>query len=267
VPSDGRFTFANYGKGVAFWETDAQAANFVNNFENVVSDDVYFFTDNDTCDSSQGGTLLGLNRDLTPAECHRASNYGAVVKRVRSLETVKGSKPVWGFVEDGHPSTGNSSPTIQPAQIRAAVWSEIINGARGIIYFNHSFGGSCQTQHVLRDPCYASARAEVTSVDAQITSLAPVLNSPSVTSGYTTTGSVNTLVKWSGGHFYVFEGSTAAVGSTTGVLKMSCVGNATATVVGENRTVPVVGGVLKDTFANANAVHIYRINGGTTCGL
>jgi hypothetical protein len=31
--------------------------------------------------------------------------------------------------------------------------------------------------------------------------------------------------------------------------------------------VPVANGQLTDSFADGNAVHIYRIDGGSTCGL
>ena len=34
----------------------------------------------------------------------------------------------------------------------------------------------------------------------------------------------------------------------------------TATVVGENRTLPVTGNSFSDGFADGNAVHIYKIN-------
>ena len=74
--------------------------------------------------------------------------------------------PIWGFVEVGWPFTETAAQggrQIQPAEIQAAVWHEIIAGARGIIYFNHSFGGPEQTQHVLRDPDYAAERAAVTA--------------------------------------------------------------------------------------------------------
>ena len=37
--------YNNYGKGVMFWETNAQAARFVNDFQQVVSTDIYWFTD------------------------------------------------------------------------------------------------------------------------------------------------------------------------------------------------------------------------------
>ena len=106
----------------------------------------------------------------------------------------------------------------------------------------------------------------VKSVNAQIKALAPVLNAPTVTSGWTKGATTKATVKWQGGHFYLFAGSANNV-SSTGSFSIPCVGNATATVLGENRTVPVSGGSFSDSFADGNAVHIYRIDGGSSCGL
>ena len=92
--------------------------------------------------------------------------------------------PVWAFVETGWPFTESASQggrTIQPAELRSAVWHALIAGARGIIYFQHSFGGPCLgDHHTIRSNCEGT-RPMVTSVDAQVKSLAAVLNSPSVT--------------------------------------------------------------------------------------
>ena len=70
--------------------------------------------------------------------------------------------------------------------MRAAVWQSIIAGARGIIYFDTSFGGPCQMFHINRDTsgCYTAIQAELTRTNSQITQLAPVLNSPTVSSGW-----------------------------------------------------------------------------------
>ena len=78
---------------------------------------------------------------------------------MRRLVSPARSKPVWAFVEVGHPFTEDDFPAVTPAEVRAAVWQSLIAGARGIIYFNHSFGGPCQTQHALRDSYSASIRA------------------------------------------------------------------------------------------------------------
>ena len=40
-----------------------------------------------------------------------------------------------------------------------------------------------------------------------------------------------------------------------------CVGDATVTVLDEGRTIPLIGGRFSDSFADGNAVHIYRIDG------
>ena len=143
LPGDRRLRYNNYGKGVMFWESDAQAARYVNAVD-LVSNDIYWFTDPSVCAASEGGALFaGGSRELTSAECRRASNYGAVVRRMRRLVTPLGSRPVWAFVEVGHPFTEADAPTITPVEVRSAVWHSLIAGARGVIYFNHSFGGPC----------------------------------------------------------------------------------------------------------------------------
>jgi hypothetical protein len=263
LPADGKIRYANYGKGVVFWESDADAARFVNEFQDFTSTDVYWYTDPDACLASQGGRLLGVNRNLSNAECHRASNYGVQVDKVRRLAGY--DTPIWSYVELGNPwSSGGAQ--ISPDQAAAAVWSSLIHGARGIVYFNHSFGGSCQSQHILRDPCYSAMRSRITAVNAQVTRLAPVLNAPRVDGLTTATGGVDTLTKWSNGSLYVFAGAQAAA-STTARFALPCVGNATVTVIDENRTIPMSGGSFSDTFANDTSYHLYRIDGGSTCGL
>jgi hypothetical protein len=266
LPADGRLRYNNYGKGVLFWQSDQEAARFINAPGLLASADAYWFTDNNICSQYEGGELLnGATRDLTPAECHRAANYGAVVKRMRELVDPRGSKPVWAFVELGHPFTEDDWPSIKPAEVEAAVWHSLIGGARGIIYFNHSFGGPDTTQHILREPSYSHIRSVVEATNRRIHALAAVLNSPTVASGWSEGGGTKAMVKWSGGHFYVFAGSAGS--ATTGTFSVPCVGDASATVLNEGRSIPVRGGSFDDRFGNGNAIHIYRIDGGSSCGL
>ena len=173
LPADGRLRYNNYGKGVTFWLSDQQAARYVNEFQDVLSADNYWFTDENICAGTEGGQIVAGGADLSPADCHRAANYGATVRRVRGLVSPAGSKPVWAFVELGHPFSEAHYPTIKPAQVRAAVWQSLIAGARGIIYFNHSFGGPDQTQHILRDGLdagspYSPIRSAVRATNRQI---------------------------------------------------------------------------------------------------
>jgi len=268
-PGDRRLRYANYGKGVTFWQSDDDAARLVN-FPDVVSADNYWFTDRNLCGVSEGGRLLGDGRILPPATCHLAANYGKTVQRLRGLVQPAGSKPVWNFVEVGHPGGRADWPTIRPAELRAAVWSGLINGARGVVYFNHSFGGPAQTQHALREPGYAEVRATVTQVNRQITRLAPVLNSPTITGAVRSKGAVDTLVKFAGRDLYLFAGSTRTQDqSVTFDLPCTAPAEPGATteveVIGENRSVPRVDGRFSDRFADGNAVHLYRMHRPDAC--
>jgi hypothetical protein len=186
------------------------------------------------------------------------------VDYLRAFVKTPGSKPVWSFVEVGHP--GDDDPlTAQPAQVAAAVWSSIIHGARGIVYFNHSFGGRCPSPHVLREPCYAPTRAAVKRVDAQVKAMAPVLNAP-FADGIAAAGTgVDLSTKFHDGNFYLLAGANTG-GARTVAFAMPCVGEATVTVLNENRTVVLRDGTFADRFAGSDAVHLYRVDGGSRCG-
>ena len=171
--------------------------------------------------------------------------------------------PIWGFVELGWPFTETAAQggrAIAPAEIKAAAWQQIIAGARGIVYFNHSFGGPEQTQNVLRDPAYADVAAAVTQTDALIKQLAPVINSPFDDAFVTVNSSVRAMAKYYNGEHYVFAGATVN-GAATGTDSFNLAGitSGTAEVIGENRTIPIVNGQFVDTFADGNAIHIYHI--------
>lgn len=253
----GTLRYANYGKGVEFWWTQAQAAQFVNQYQDVVSADLYWGTDSDLCQASQGGQLLGTNANLATATCHKASNYGITVDRIRSLQTTPGSQPIWNYVEIGHPnSNGGAMP---PAEIKAAVWSSLIHGARGIVYFDHSFGGSCISDDVLKD-CAQSTTTIVKAINAQITSLAPVLNSQIVNGVTTGSNLLDAAAHYDGHNVYVFAEPNGTAAVNNGTIKVAGYSNGTATVIGESRTVPVVNGQITDSFVSANTVHLYEFS-------
>jgi len=261
----GQMKVTNYGKGVIFWNTDAQAKRFLD-LTDVASADIYWFTDIGACVASQGGWWYGPKngtRDLTAAECRMASHYGDTTDRVRKLAGY--TKPVWGFVELGQPFSDSNQPNVNAAQINAAVWSNIIHGARGITYFNHNFGGSCISQNILRDACGNAIRPGVTATNAQVTRLAPVINSPFVDGLVTTTG-VDVAAKKYGADIYLFTQSDRQ-GSQVATFSLAC-GGGTVEVIDEARSLSVTGRSFTDTFADSNAVHLYRIPGGATaCGM
>ena len=159
-------------------------------------------------------------------------------------------------MEDGHPFSEDWAPTITPDQMEAATWASLIHEARGILLFNHSFGGSCGSAHVLSD-CGAEMRNRFAALTAKIRALAPVLNSQSYE--WTAGTGLDTMLKADGGYLYLFAmvGQTGAAGAHTLSLPGSI--TATAQVLNENRTVDVVGSGLTDTFGDTNTVHIYQI--------
>lgn len=259
--SDSKMTYSNYGKGVTFWWSDEEAARFVNTYQDVVSADNYWFTDPNICGLGEGAALVGGKRPLTDSECRLAANYGWTVDRVRSLVSPVGSKPVWAFVELGQPFDASTKATTGP-QIRAAVWSSIIHGARGIIYFNHSFGGECRSFHLLRTPCAQQTRADVLVLNRQLAALAPVLNAPFLDGAVKHSNTVHSAVKVYDGSLYIMSGSAQASGQEV-LFELPCLaqGGGTVDVLNEDRTIKVQDGGFRDSFNDGNAVHIYRIDG------
>lgn len=254
-PADGRLRYANYGKGVMFWETDAEAGRFVNSYTSIVSNDIYWYTDPGVCNSPSEGPGIGVR----PENCRRAANYGRTMDRMRHLDGADGKRqPIFAFVEVGHPFTENDAPTITGDQIAGAVMNSLIHEARGIQYFNHNFGGACLSQHVLRDRCGAAIRPVVTELNRRVTSLAPVLNTQSYEWRFNP--NLDTMLKAYGNSYYVFAmpGRTGGTGTQKLTLPPGMEG-ARAEVLFENRTVPISGGALQDAFARESAYHIYKI--------
>ena len=114
------------------------------------------------------------------------------------------TKPVWNWIE----TTGIDDPadTPTPAQIRAEVWMSLVHGSAGIGYFAHIFSPSFIEAGLLSVP---AVKAGVKAINAEITSLAPVLNTPSIGNGATVASQnsavpVDIMVKRQGGALYVF---------------------------------------------------------------
>jgi hypothetical protein len=275
--SAGRFFWTNYAKGVMIWETAAQAAPFINDFSETTSADLYWMTD-EAVNSPWGAApwnqcaqFYGLNRDCTTDEAKRGSNYGSTIDYLRSLESPNGWEPIWGWVENGYPFTGDDTQFITPTEMNWAVWSQIIHGARGIFYFNHSFSGPEQDDNNFENPYYTTTGiyGQAKATDALIKSLAPVINDDTA-QGYVTASpapatfsGIETMAKYHDGVFTIFA-DTRDSGAATNIpatFHVADAGATSVTVVNENRTIPVVDGTFSDTFATGATVHIYQVNG------
>jgi len=102
----------------------------------------------------------------------------------------------------------------------------------------------------------------VGAIDAQIKTLAPVLNTRSVKNGVTVTTTasvpVDTMLKRHGGATYVFAVAMRG-GATTATFSLrDFPAAATATVIDESREIAVTGGTFSDDFG-PYAVHLYKI--------
>jgi len=134
----------------------------------------------------------------------------------------------------------------------------IVHGARGIDYFVHQFKPKRNSHALLDNP---DMLATVTAVNKRITSLARVLNSPTVTGALTVTSTnaktpVHTMVKKHGGATYVFA-VAMYLEATKATFAMPDV-TGTVEVIGENRTIEIKDGKFTDAF-EGDGVHLYRI--------
>jgi autotransporter passenger strand-loop-strand repeat protein len=233
-----------------------------------------------------GGILDNLGRAMTPDEAERGSNYGDMIDIERAW--TGGTVPLFAYIEDGGPYTTDTSASdyITPPELNWAVWSSLIHGARGIVYFNHTFAGPAQSLDNLAQPFYQTIQPgqtisiynQVKATDALIEQLAPVLNSPFAlnyvtvnSGGYTfpiadkTLGGIEVMAKDYNGQFYIFA-DTRDSETQTNISATFTIADKIATsvtVVNENRSIPVVNGVFTDTFAYAWTVHIYQVNDGS----
>ena len=253
---DGRFDYANFGKGVMMWEGPAQASGFVNNYTTVTSADLYFYTDPNLC-PGEAGRYLGISPNL----CQRSANYGMVIDKMRGLDAMDNVRqPIWAFIEDGHPFSDQTATTITPNQLAGAVYSSLIHEARGIIYFNHNFGGTCNgNQHSMRDNCYPETNAKIIAVNQQIKDLAPVLNTQSL--AYTASPALDTMLKKYNDSYYLYAMTSlkTPTGSQTIRLPADLASASSVEVLYENRSLPITNGTFVDTFANEYSYHIYKI--------
>ena len=200
-----------------------------------------------------------VSYDIYPACSDRAEVAGklemcaAGVDRLRKLGEDK--KIVWFITEAS--AIRNTKRIVTAEEMRFEVWSAIIHGARGIVYFCHQWEPKKDFAFPLNDP---AMRQAVTAVNKEIASLARVLNTPTLEGRATVTSSkadvpVDVMVKKVGDATYVFAANMRGV-ETSATIEVAKVVAPEAQVLGENRKVPAASGKFTDTF-KPWAVHIY----------
>jgi len=180
----------------------------------------------------------------------------------RLVKWTEGRKPVWNCLECTHIGNPDRKPT--PHEVRCEAWMSLIHGSRGLIYFVHQFKPKFIEAALLADPEMLEA---VTALNRQITELAPVLNSPTLSDAVTVQSTnaavpIATMVKRHEGVTYLFAVAMRN-GETTASFKLKGIaGSPTAEVLGEQRTVVTKTGSFTDHFAPWE-VHLYRVRQGT----
>jgi hypothetical protein len=247
--NDGRFLQANFGNGVlrTFWSKDTMRDQV--SLVDVTSVDKYAYTSPHVRSLMSASPSWPSGKDVASSFA-----YGWLQNQMETFSSPAGSKPNWVLVETAMPYlTEAGATTISGDQIEGAVWNAIINGASGIAYFQHNNNGACGNYSLIACP---SARAAVTKTNAEIHSLASVLNTRSIV--WTFGAGLQTALKVRDGYAYVFAMTDGGSGSRNLALPPGVRGQ-TVEVVGENRTIPVTDGKFTDTFASEDAHHVYRL--------
>ena len=171
------------------------------------------------------------------------------------------AKTVWNCIECTHISNPDAKAT--PAEIRAEVWMALIHGSKGIIYFVHQFQPRFIEAALLEDP---ETLAAVTEINAQIASLAGVLNSPTIDAevAVETTDEpfeAAVMMKKRDGATYLFTVGMENQGGLATFRSSALPEHGTVEVLGEERTLPLARHSFTDSF-KPYGVHLYRIPAG-----
>lgn len=267
--SDGRFkdfnftqiVVGNYGSS-----NNDLSAKIVNAYAGPASVDNYWYTMPD-CTGSPS-FQYSLN-PIDAGHCRTASSYGETVRALRARDATDHSlKPIWNFVENlsGAPDANHFYAYITPGQLEGAVMDSIINEARGILYFNQSYAGTCTSGGVLRSfqsgqTCAAPQMAAMQEVNKRVLQLAPVINTQSY--AYKFGPNLDTMLKWYKGSAYIFAMISGAAASQPGTrtftLPSGLAGASTVKVLNEARSVTVSGGTFMDNFKAEYTYHIYQV--------
>jgi hypothetical protein len=168
-------------------------------------------------------------------------------------------KGVWNCIECTHIENPKAKAT--PSQVKAEVWMSLVRGSRGLIYFVHQFQPKFIEAGLLAD---AEMTAAVKAINLQIRDLAPALNSPAIADGVRVESAdkavpVEATLRRHAGATYVFAVGMRD-GKTTATFRVAMNGDATARVLGEDRTIAVRDGGFEDAFGPWG-VHLYEIRG------
>jgi len=176
----------------------------------------------------------------------------------RLVQWSGGRKIVWNVIECTHIDNPDRKATTR--QVRSEAWMSLIHGSRGLIFFVHQFKPVFREAALFDDP---EMLAAVSALNRQISDLAPVLNSPSVSGSATVVCAnpavpVATMLKRNDGTTYLFAVAMRDGATTASFTIKGSAGAGTVEVLGENRSLDARNGAFTDRFDSWDA-HLYRL--------
>ncbi|MDH6576163.1 DUF4082 domain-containing protein [Kitasatospora sp. MAP5-34] len=152
--------------------------------------------------------FYGVSDPSSPPSTKGVRTYASTAARTRLLSP---GKPVWVFLEtpvriQAGSRTATGAKAASPAQVRAAAWAALVNGATGLSWFCHSFVSQPQVDACLRD---ATSAATIKQVDADAQTYAAYWNAPPVLVGVAAQGApVTATLRTAGGRTAVLAVAT-----------------------------------------------------------
>jgi chitodextrinase len=265
---------------------------------NIPSADIYWFAGStDSNIQYSGGMVYGLGANATADQMARGSNYGDMVDQMRAWVATYPAPNGGPYIETEDGLLNHSDPggvrEITPPEFNWAAWSSIVHGARWLLYFsttsNYGSGSTFGFSTSILSGQSISMYNQAIATNTLVKNVAPIINAPfalnyaSVTpAGYTFPtphlvfdNGIDIMAKYyTGGNFnnsagnfsngyYIFSTVRGSETQTNihATFTIANTGATTATVVNENRTLPITNGTtFTDTFANASTVHIYQVH-------
>jgi hypothetical protein len=201
--------------------------------------------------------------DWYPINWARFNNINFIGQAIDKLRNDSGGAPkkYMAYIETSWQRINSGARAPTKDEFRGEVWSAIMHGANGIIYFPQVVPTSGVGGSFSYDGTPADVAAEMTTQDSLIQSYGRVLNAERNPSSRSVSASSTAIeatwrVMEEGDYFFVLNQSP---NSLTGVT-LNLAGLATGaplTVMGENRSESLIGSAIVDNFTPYQ-LHIYK---------
>ncbi|MEN8137206.1 MAG: T9SS type A sorting domain-containing protein [Bacteroidota bacterium] len=265
ITNDGKPVYLGIGRGVSDINWVGRGAN-TGKWEMYAEETYGYVTESGSWINDESTPAIGfckggdiVHYDIYPAN-YMDRKLEWVPKGVDSLVSwSKPGKPIFVAIEASQIKDEYGEPT--PSEIRTEIWMSIIHGARGVVYFSHSWVGGTTNEDALLDN--TEIANGIKDINAEITSLASVINSPNESFVQAKLvynpdfyGTIDYVCKSFEDDHYVFAVEMSNKKKKVEFFVPS--GVTSVEVINEDRTIEVVDGKFKDTF-EAYDTHLYKL--------